>query len=187
MIGHQLQRQDDFVQLYFTGHAFIAGAERLCEHALEEREDGHHVPEDVRVILHMAYLGVELYLKAGLIVSGVPYPKHHDLRALRQKYVAEGLDLPLELPHFLSSLLGDVDPELPELTPVPMGRHFERYRYTCDHNGRPFPPLPAVDWTTVHDDLVRLKGSAMTWLYPVLRGWRKPNGEHGASSASPSG
>jgi hypothetical protein len=113
-------------------------------------------------------------MKAGLIASGVVYPKHHDLRGLRQKYIDEALDVPLELPHFLSSLLGDVDPELPELTPIPMGRHFERYRYACDHNGNPFPPLPKVDLNTLQHDLTRLQGSAMTWLYPVLRGWRVP-------------
>jgi hypothetical protein len=109
-----------------------------------------------------------------LVESGTGYPKTHDLRALRQKYIDEAIALPLELPHFLQKLLGDVDPEFPALTPVPMSRHFERYRYACDHAGRPFPPLPAVDLRALHEELARLQGSAMVWLYPVLRGWRKP-------------
>lgn len=170
----RLRRQDDLIRLFFSAQAFIGAAERLCEAALEDGETSDS--EDLRVVQHLAYLGVEMYLKVGLLASDVPYPKTHDLRRLRKAYFDRALALPLQMPRFLTTVLGDLHPTFPQMDPVPMAEHFERYRYACDHDGRPFPPLPAVDVRELQQDLALLQGSAVWWLTPVLYGWKEKSG-----------
>jgi hypothetical protein len=36
--------------------------------------------------LHLAFLGLELYFKAGIAAAGREYPKHHDLATLQTLY-----------------------------------------------------------------------------------------------------
>jgi hypothetical protein len=98
---------------------------RICRSLIE---DGHEKSiHHNRVPLHLAFLGLELYFKAGISAARREYPKHHDLAELQQMYADLWPDIPLPIPKFFDDLIPSRSRDLFDDVPVPdLQWHFAR-------------------------------------------------------------
>src|SRR4051812_43370223 len=94
-----LETNEEAIELAWIGNAYLDCAIRLCDSLLDEdyELDIHRN----RVPLHLAFLALELFYKAGLAATHNTYPQHHDLKELRQLYDLALPDVPIPMPAFL--------------------------------------------------------------------------------------
>lgn len=143
--------QEEAVELSWTANAYLNCAERLCKDLIENELDRslHHY----RVPLHLTFLGLELYFKAGICASGRQYPKHHDLARLRVLYAEVMPDVPLPIPSYFEKLIPDSLNLFEDLPAPDLQWHFARLRYTSDRSGKRFPEHEMVDLKTFLTEL----------------------------------
>jgi len=156
------------IELSWTANAYLDCAQRLCKALIDEEYERsiHHN----RFPLHLAFLALELWFKAGLAAAQRPYPKHHDLAKLRQLYLQAMPDIPLSLPSFFEKLI-PTSRDLFEERPAPdLEYHFARLRYSSDRRGQPYPELAMADLSELRDEL---ENPARATHAAQMRIWKK--------------
>jgi hypothetical protein len=152
-VGQNRDRfQDEAVELSWTANAYLDCALRICRSLIEEGHEKsiHHN----RVPLHLAFLGLELYFKAGISAARQEYPKHHDLTKLQRLYSERWPGIPLSLPKFFDDLIPSMTPDFFDDVSTPdLQWHFARLRYPVDRGGHPFPRLPMEDIEKLSEEL----------------------------------
>lgn len=168
-LGSQpVDRDEEAVELAWTANAYLDCAIRLCAYLLDEEYEQsiHHN----RVPIHLAYLAIELYFKAGVSAARNEYPESHDLTELRELYKQAMPTWPLPLPSFIEKLMpsksGDLFPDAPAWR---VSRHFPRFRYYRDRNGRQFPELDLADIKQLYSELQDLHKSALSAMMEIWR------------------
>jgi hypothetical protein len=134
---------EEAIELSCTANAYLNCAERLCANLIEDKCDRslHHY----RVPLHLTFLGLELFFKAGICASGRQYPKHHDLAKLRALYAEVMPDVPLPIPSYFEKLIPESLDLFADLPAPDLQWHFARLRYASDRRGKRFPEHERVD------------------------------------------
>jgi hypothetical protein len=155
-------------ELCWTANAYLQGALHLCEAAVESAQSGHHVARDIKVVLHLTFLAIELTFKAGITAMSLECPRTHDLVRLRRLYNQVFPDQTLAIPEVLEQLMpmATLFGDFPE---VPVAIQFERFRYHSDHKGRPFPELPAIDVEQLEAELSALSVTASSAMWRIWR------------------
>lgn len=164
-----MDRDEEAVELAWTANAYLDSALCLCASLLEEGQERsiHHN----RVPLHLAYLAMELYFKAGLCAVRNDYPKNHDLTELRDLYEQALPNWPLPMPSFIEKLMPSKSVDLFEDAPAwRVSQHFPRFRYYRDREGRQFPELAMADIRLLHSELRDLQRPAFSTMIEI---WRK--------------
>lgn len=144
--------RDEAIELSWTANAYLDCALRICRSLIEEGHEKsiHHN----RVPLHLAFLGLELYFKAGISAARQEYPKHHDLAELQRLYSECWPSIPLPLPKFFDDLIPSMTPDLfADVSAPDLQWHFVRLRYSADRGGHPFPRLPMEDIAKLSEEL----------------------------------
>lgn len=165
--GHFEEARD----LAWAANAYLDCAMRLCESLVDDeyQDSTHHF----RVPLHLAYLAIELYMKAGILLGGQRYAPTHDLNELQKQFDEVNLGIALPIPSYLDQFIpkaADLFIEDPALT---SSRHFERFRYYADRRGNPFPELEIADLRELKRELEELHRAAWKILMSV---WPKQAG-----------
>jgi hypothetical protein len=143
--------REEAIELSWTANAYLNCADRLCKNLIEDEFDRslHHY----RVPLHLTFLGLELFFKAGICASGRSYPKHHDLAKLRALYAEVMPDVPLPIPGYFEKLIPESLDLFEELPAPDLQWHFARLRYASDRSGRRFPEHEMVDLKEFQQEL----------------------------------
>jgi len=156
------------VELSWIANAYLDCAERLCKVLIKDNLDRslHHY----RVPLHLTFLGLELFFKAGISASGRQYPKHHDLAQLRILYAEAMPDTPLPIPSYFEKLIPDSLDLFQDLPAPDLQWHFARLRYTSDRKGNRFPEHDLVD---IEEFLKELETLSLATQRVQFKLWRQ--------------
>jgi hypothetical protein len=151
-------------ELVWTANSYIDGAIYVCEALIKDsREES---PHDFRVPLHLAYLAVELFLKAGIAFSGKQFSVTHDLDKLQQEYDSSTLGFDLPIPSYFSRFTTPATLDLFKNDKAPgASQHFERLRYGTNRSGMRYPDLEIANLAQLNDELHSLHsaGSRLLW------------------------
>jgi len=165
--------RQDAVELCWTANAYLDCAVRICRSLIEEGHEQsiHHN----RVPLHLAFLGLELYFKAGIAAAGREYPKHHDLATLQTLYSELWPAVHLPIPKYFENLLPSLTRDMFDDVPTPdLQWHFSRLRYSADRRGQPFPSLLMEDVAKLRDELEEISGYTLGVQQAIWKkcGWK---------------
>ena len=161
-----LDTYEEATELAWMANAYLDSTRRLCASILEEEHERsvHHN----RVLLHLSFLSLELYFKAGICTVNSKYPTHHRLEELRRAYDAAMPDLPIPIPVFIERLM-PTTADLFEEHPAPnTAIHFQRFRYVSDRKGVIFPELELADVEELKKELDQIHYSAGKVLHRIL-------------------
>lgn len=153
-------------ELAWTANAYLDGAMRICEGLLEDEHDqsSHHF----RVPLHLAYLALELYLKAGISLGRALFPATHDLDKLQRLYDKAKVGIKLPRPSYFEKFT----PRSLELCPGPtaptMIQYFERLRYSSGRDGSLHPDLELADLKELKQELDELHRNGLRLLLKTI-------------------
>jgi hypothetical protein len=158
---------EEAIELSWTANAYLNCADRLCKELIDDECDRslHHY----RVPLHLTFLGLELFFKAGICAAGRHYPKHHDLAKLRALYADVMPDVPLPIPSYFEKLIPESLDLFEELPAPDLQLHFSRLRYASDRSGKRFPEHEIVDLKEFQKELDTLTYAAQRMQ---LKLWR---------------
>lgn len=134
---------EEAIELSWTANAYLNCADRLCKDLIEDELD--HSLHHYRVPLHLTFLGLELFFKAGICAAGRQYPRHHDLAKLRALYAEVMPDVSPPIPSYFEKLIPDSLDLFEELPAPDLQWHFARLRYASDRSGKRFPEHEIVD------------------------------------------
>jgi hypothetical protein len=151
-------------ELVWTANSYIDGAIYVCEALIKDGRE--QSPHDFRVPLHLSYLSVELFLKAGIAYSGTQYAATHDLDKLQQEYDRSAVGIHLPIPSYFSQFTTPATLDLFTNDKAPSAsQHFERLRYGANKKGLRFPDLEIADLTQLNAELHSLHsaGSRLLW------------------------
>jgi hypothetical protein len=143
--------RDEAVELSWIANAYLDAAIRICASIVEDDNEEHFYLN--RVPLHLAYLALELYYKAGLSAFKKRFPPTHDLQKLRTLYAEAVPDIPLPIPSFIQSQIVRTEDLFLEDPGLSITDQFTRYRYYSDRKGNPFPELEPVDIPELYEEL----------------------------------
>jgi hypothetical protein len=155
------------VELSWIANAYLDSAERLCAKLVADNLDdsAYHY----RVPLHLAFLGLELFFKAGICAAGHQYPRHHDLVKLRTLYIEVMPDVPIAIPNYFEMQRHDSLDLFDDFPTVDLQWHFARLRYASDRNGRRFPKHEFADLKEFQRELDTLTYSTQRLHFKILR------------------
>jgi hypothetical protein len=156
------------IELSWTANAYLNCAERLCESL--SKDDFEWCPHHCRVPLHLTFLGLELFFKAGIAASGRQYPKHHDLAELRGLYAVAIPDIPLPIPTYFEQRIPESLDLFSELPAPDLQWHFARLRYPSERSGTRFPDTDMIDLKELQKELDSLTYATQR---VQLRLWRQ--------------
>ena len=165
--------RDEAIELSWTANAYVDCALRICRSLIE---DGHEKSiHHIGFPLHLAFLGLELFFKAGISAARQDYPKHHDLAALQARYSELWPRVPLPIPKFFDDLLPSTTSDMFDPVAAPdLQWHFARLRYSADRSGHLFPRLPMEDLEKLRDELEVISGYASRLQLEIWKtyGWK---------------
>jgi hypothetical protein len=154
-------------ELAWTANAYLDGAIYVCEGLLEnEHENSSH---HFRVPLHLGYLSLELYLKAGIALGGSLFSPTHDLDKLQREYDRAKTGIKLPTPSYFSGFTPTSLDLFREHKAPTSSWHFERLRYSSDKSGVQFPKLEMADVRALNDDLHALHRAGSQLLFKTWR------------------
>ena len=156
MSTKNLNQSHEAVELSWIANAYLDSAERLCAKLIDDDLDrsAYHY----RVPLHLTFLGLELFYKAGICAAGRQYPRHHDLAKLRILYAEVMPEVPLPIPSYFEKQIRESLDLFEELPTADLQWHFARLRYTSDRSGKRFPKHEFADLKEFQKEL-----DALTW------------------------
>jgi hypothetical protein len=164
------QRPVDFAalaeELAWTANAYLDGAMRICNGLLEDEHDqsSHHF----RVPLHLAFLSLELYLKAGIALGRALFPATHDLDKLQRLYDKARVGIELPRPSYFSRFTPRSLELFPDHKAPTMGQYFERLRYSSGKDGSLFPDLELADLSELKEELEKLHRNGLKLLLKTI-------------------
>jgi hypothetical protein len=160
-------------ELSWMANAYLTSAVRLCDDIL--KQEWERSPHHCCVVLHLAYLALELWLKAGISAARRPYSRGHDLSQLRNEYLEVHGKRPLPIPSYFERLIPHTHDLFSDYPAPLIEQLFPQLRYASDGRGHSYPDLELPDMRALSEELDSLHIAAAhvqreIWIeYDVLK------------------